>query len=77
MEFPTWISRVIVIFLGCAALYFAAHTVLNPGYYLHPLERNIAARIGNIGLAIVWVLSATGCFWGAYKMESDSEKKDN
>jgi len=66
-----WISRLMVIGLGCAAFYFATQVYFHPDAFKYAIERRIVAYIGNAGLIVAWILAGVGCFWAVVIMKDD------
>lgn len=72
-----WIGRLFVIFLGCAAFYFAAQVYLHPDAFRYAIEKRIIGYVGNAGLIVAWILAGTGCFWSAAVMKDDDDEQSS
>ena len=72
MELPDWLSKLLVLLLAIAALYFAFGGLLDPEYVFSNREKRIIDRIGQWGLFGLWLLAALGCLLAIYKINKKS-----
>ena len=77
MELPDWLSKIIVILLAIAALYFAFAGIYDPEYTFSRYEKHLIDKIGNTGLFIAWILAAIGCLLALWHMSKKSNKNSD
>lgn len=77
MELPDWLSKIIVIILAIAALYFAFAGIYDAEYVFSRYEKNLIGYVGSTGLFIAWILAAIGCLWALWHMSKKSNKNSD
>jgi len=75
VELPDWLSKIIVFLLAIAAIYFAFAGMFDPEYTFSRYEKSLIKHLGHLGLFIIWLLAACGCFWAIWHMSKKTNKK--